>query len=134
VASCGSICLAPKRRERGDLLTSHPVLIRALIGAVLVAFLSGCYTIPFGSPPNQARLAQLRQGLSTPADVLLLLGEPRGDGAVRWTPSLAPQSVWYYEYVVLGSQRIDNKALLVFFDQDRYVGYLWFSSTNLVKE
>ncbi len=106
----------------------------ALVIFPLVAFVSGCVTIPFGSPPSHTRLGQLTQGQSTPADVLLLLGEPRGDGAARWTPSLAPQKVWYYEYVVLSSGRIDNKALLVFFDQDRYVGYLWFATMRVVKE
>ncbi len=109
-------------------------VVRAVIAVALGLCFGGCYTIPFGSPPRQGRLEQLKQGESTPADVLLLLGEPRGDGAVRWAASLTPQKVWYYEYVVLASQGIDNKALLVFFDEDRYVGYLWFSSTNLIKK
>ncbi len=116
-------------------MTSHAARILSTSFALgLVALLGGCVTIPFGSPPRQARLEQLKQGVSTPAEVLLLLGEPRGAGAVRWTPALAPQKVWYYEYVALSTQRIDNKTLLVFFDQDRYVGYLWFSSAKLVNE
>ena len=109
-------------------------VMRAFSIFALLSLVAGCVTLPFGSPPNQTRLERLKEGQSTAADVLLLLGEPRGDGAVRWTPSLAPEKVWYYEYVVLGFGRIDNKALLVFFDQDRYVGYLWFSTTKLVKE
>jgi len=96
--------------------------------------LGGCITtIPFGSPPRQEALERLKQGQSTPAEVLLVLGEPRGNGVVRWTPASRPGKVWYYEYVVLGSQRADTKILLVFFDQDRYDGYLWFSAASLVK-
>lgn len=109
-------------------------ILTACFALGFVALFGGCVTIPFGSPPRQARLEQLKQGASTPAEVLLLLGEPRGDGVVRWTPALVPQKVWYYEYVTLGIQRIYNKTLLVFFDQDRYVGYLWFSSAKLLNE
>ncbi len=117
-------------------MTCRPVgLARVLIALAFSLFLSGCrYTIPFGSPPRQARLEQLKQGQSTLTDVLLILGEPRGDGVVRWAPSLRPQKVWYYEYVVVGSERVETKILLMFFDQDRYDGYLWFSSASLVKK
>ena len=109
-------------------------LLEATIVLALATLLGGCVTMPFGSPARPGRLEQLKPGVSTAADVLLLLGEPRGDGAVRWTPSLAPQAVWYYEYVVLSTDRIDNQALLVFFDRERYAGYLWFSSLKVPNE
>ena len=109
-------------------------VLGATIALALAALLGGCVTMPFGSPARPGRLERLKPGVSTPADVLLLLGEPRGDGAVRWTPSQAPQTVWYYEYVVVSIDRIDNQALLVFFDHDRYAGYMWFSSLKVANE
>ena len=107
--------------------------MQGLLALVLPFVFGGCITtMPFGSPPRQGALERLKPGQSTAADVLLILGEPRGDGAVRWTPAVSSRKVWYYEYIEAGSGRADTKILLMFFDQDRYDGYLWFSSASLV--
>jgi hypothetical protein len=76
--------------------------------------------------------------VSTRADVLLALGEPRGYGVMRWTTALEPRQVWYYEYVrwqmLPGASSMDPSILLVFFTQDRYDGHLWFSTAKLIEK
>ena len=77
----------------------------------------------------------LRQ--STPEDVRAVLGEPTGDGAVMM-PMMdsKPRTVLTYYYnegrfaategTVSGDARL--MLLLIYFDNDRYDGYMWFSS------
>jgi len=106
----------------------------AAIGLASFSLLGGCLNpLPFGSPPRQARLEILKPGVSTTAEVLLTLGEPRGDGIVRWHASVPPMRVWYYEYIEAGFGKLETKILLVYVDQDRYMGYIWFSSDSLLK-
>jgi len=91
-------------------------------------------SIKYGSPPRTDRLATLTIGASTTADVLLALGEPRGRGVVRQSLDLPPRTIWSYEYTEAEGRRIGLKMLLVFFNQDRYDGYLWFSAAALVEK
>ena len=76
---------------------------------------------------------QLLIGRSSPEDVLAALGPPQGKGQVMLPIDPRPRAVWTYsvfEGFVLAEGRGDARALFlfVFFDQDRYDGYLWFSS------
>ena len=90
----------------------------------------------WGVLPRHERLGTLRPGVSSESDVLLALGEPRGQGVMRWTAALEPRRVWYYEYVAyaaMGPHALDPSILLVFFKQDRYDGYMWFSTAKLLK-
>ncbi|MBI2876416.1 MAG: hypothetical protein HYY20_06005 [Candidatus Tectomicrobia bacterium] len=103
---------------------------------ILLGLLGGC-ALPsrHGSPPRVDRLETLQYGISSRADVLLALGEPRGDGAARLSAALPPWKIWFYEYNELDGRRIGLKLLLVFFDdQERYNGHLWFSSAGIIEK
>lgn len=102
------------------------------VGLASVILLAGCMSIRYGSSPRTERLATLTTGVSSRADVLLALGEPRGRGVVRQSVDLPPRTIWCYEYTEAKGSRIGLKMLLVFFNQDRYDGYLWFSETVLL--
>lgn len=110
-------------------------LVLTLGGFILLCLLPGCMpTIKYGSPPLVNHLETLKTGTSSKTDVLMALGEPRGHGAARFTPDTALREIWYYEYTEVREQRISLKYLLVFFDNERYGGYLWFSSAGLMEE
>ncbi len=109
-------------------------LVLTLGGFILLCLLPGCMsTIKYGSPPLINHLETLKPGTSSKADVLMALGEPRGHGAARFTPDTALREIWYYEYTEFEEKRISLKFLLVFFDNQRYGGYLWFSSAGLLE-
>lgn len=80
------------------------------------------------------RLEALEVGMSTPADVLLVLGEPRGHGMARFPVESGPRTLWFYEYVVVTGSRIEAQTLLIFFREERYEGHLWFSSAHLLQK
>ena len=139
--SCGS----PMRGSQGlssmDSISetgrSSPVLLlaRMLVVFLLLGFLGGCATsLRYGSPPRVDRLGALKPGDSTTADVLLMLGEPRGRGATQFSPGLPPGRIWFYEYQEGDGKTFRLKILLVFFDRDKdlYAGHLWFSAASLL--
>jgi len=99
------------------------VLIFALAGA-------GCPTVRYGRVPPTARLeADLTPRVSTKADVLRVLGPPRGYGRAQLRAAGTPRDTWFYEAIVAppsGDVRI--KFLLVYFDGEVFDGYFWFSS------
>lgn len=102
---------------------------------IAASLLFGCATtMRVGTPPRTDRLKELTVGVSTVSDVLRALGEPRGSGAARNSVVLEPRKVLYYEYTEVEGQRIGLKLLLVFVRDDRYDGYLWFSSAQLIEE
>ena len=103
--------------------------ICAMLGLSLAGILAGC-TIKFGSPPGTNNLENLSVGVSSKADVLSALGEPRGNGVARLSREFAPRTIWFYEYVEapLTGKNIGLKILVVFFEQDKYDGHFWFSS------
>jgi len=115
----------------------------ARIGILLVAslLLAACslygtdasQTARYGFAPRIDRLQTLQKGVSTEADVLLALGEPSGRGAARLSPErAAPTQVWVYELRVVKGDTERQKSLMVFLDGQRYEGYLWFSSKELL--
>lgn len=83
---------------------------------------------------------ELKRGVSTKADVLLLLGEPDGTGALGGFERLrdaafkgkGPAHAWFYESfkstIGLDLQH-DQNVLLVFFEGDVFIGFFWFSNT-----
>lgn len=108
---------------------------RALVGLTFAGLLMGCTpTVKYGSPPRTDGLENLRRGVSSKADILLALGEPRGNGIVRHSVDRMPRRIWFYEYTEGESSRIDLKFLLVFFHEERYDGHLWFSSAQSLEE
>jgi hypothetical protein len=97
--------------------------------------LPGCATrIEIGSPPRVDRLEQLTPNKSTPNDVLLLLGEPKGHGYSRLGPDLQRQRVWSYEYMLAEGEKIRTTILMVFFSGDVYEGYWWFGDALELKD
>ncbi len=101
----------------------------------LLALAAGCsaptinigYRVPIGS------LDRLVSEKSSAADVRAALGEPRGHGAARYTKDQPLRKVWYYEFIQLKGDQFGINLLLVFFRDDRYDGYLWFSAKELLK-
>jgi hypothetical protein len=85
----------------------------------------------------------LKRGVSTKADVQSLLGEPNGYGH-SYLPALGehkpkPHEVWYYEDIESGDaeskqkviiMEIRQQILVIFFDQDKYDGFMWFTNAG----
>ncbi len=118
------------QRECGQLRRS---VARGLAGFALFGLLIGCApTMKYGSPPKTDRLAALQVGVSSTADVLLALGEPRGYGMTHLSADPSPRKIWFYEFTKVDGSRVDLTILLVFFGEERYHGHLWFSSAGLL--
>ena len=142
MASCGFPTPGwPLGSERGALLdqaghgTRRVGMAATFALLAFVGLLTGCTTTRrYGSPPRTDRLEVLRPAVSSPADVRLALGEPRGHGMARLAPDFTPRPIWSYEYTETEGKRIGLKILLVFFEEDRYDGYLWFSAAALLEK
>jgi hypothetical protein len=101
---------------------------------MLLTLLVGCAPIiKYGSPHEVDRLDSLNRGITSKADVLKAIGEPRGYGQVYLAPDLEPRKIWFYEYTEVQGKKIVIKILLVFFDEELYDGYLWFSSAQFLE-
>jgi hypothetical protein len=99
---------------------------------VALLSLSACaINAQFGAAPRIDRMSTLKRGESTEADVLLALGEPRGRGMARLSPTAAPRKVWLYELRRVQGTIGRQNVLLVFLDGERFDGYLWYSSNEL---
>jgi hypothetical protein len=83
----------------------------------------------FGRLPDVSRLeTALQPKVSTRSDVLGVLGEPRNTGGAMLPNHDAPRDMWVYYYEE-GSVEDDRRIFLfVFFLEDSYDGYMWFSS------
>jgi len=103
-----------------------------LVMAILISItLSACsIDIRAGRRPDVQLLEKnLRLRESTSAEVLRVLGEPFGKGKAM-IPVLqsTPKELWSYYYEEASMKDARRIFLFVFFDQDRYDGYMWFSS------
>ena len=117
-------------------------LARFLGLVILVSFSAACGAIQVraGNRPDVNLLeSSLRLGESTRAEVLATLGEPIGTGAARFPVDPRPDAgaMWsyYYEEDLLWDVLSPNPSavgrrifLFIFFDGDKYDGYMWFSS------
>ena len=126
------------------------------LGALFLLLL-GC-TFHYGSPPRTDRLDALKLGVSSKAEVMSVLGAPRGNGMLRHSANplqyvqrftedpgrpigLAvpvdfdptQRTMWFYEYQEGTTSRMDLKYLLVFFLGDVYDGHLWFSARSVLQ-
>jgi outer membrane protein assembly factor BamE (lipoprotein component of BamABCDE complex) len=111
---------------------------RLVVFLALILILAGCGTsIKFGRMPDTNSLTSLKQQVSTKGDVLNTLGPPRGYGSMRPYPYAGYYDLWFYEFSEakgITASEIKVKMLLVFFDKDKYDGYMWFSALeNLVE-
>ena len=120
----------PQSQRQGTL---RVCIVLCMVCLAIIPLLVGCAsTIKFGSAPRIDKLENFKLGISNKSDVLLSLGEPRGYGAGRFSSVPEPRGIWSYEYVVSDGKKGSLKLLLVFFEEDLYDGYLWFSASELV--
>lgn len=111
------------------------------ICALAVAlFSSGCSEIRYelGLRPDVSVLDQnLTIGKSTASDVRAALGVPNGNGEILIPVDTEPRETWSYYYEAGHIKAGDGGAvdanmrrifLFVYFDEEKYDGYMWFSS------
>ncbi len=114
---------------------------RSIVATALMALLAAGCAAQTTKTQAFSRIDQfesdLIRGITTKADVLLLLGEPDGSGALGGFDALrggAGQGAivsWYYERFdasILGGLVMEQDILLVFFEGDLVDGFLWFSN------
>jgi len=109
------------------LITRLLLFSIALMAATQI---TGCnINIRAGNKPNIATLeTTLKQGVSSEQDVIKALGSPVGKGREMLPFMDAPRTTWTYYYEE-GDLNDDRRLFLfVFFDNQRYDGYMWFSS------
>jgi len=102
----------------------------ALVAATALFLMAGCsIRVRMGYHPNIDALERtLRVGESTQSDVVLALGQPFGKGQLMFPTDPKPRTLWSYYYGEGDMEDARNLFLFVFFAQDRYDGYMWFSS------
>ena len=134
---CGTPQRCPRSarlNQRRNMPCSETRRIVLILGLVVSLGSMSCFpsTVRYGFPTQIDKLNTLTHGTSTSADIVLALGQPRGDGVARSTIEPTPRQIYYYEYVEAGtySGKIELSMLLVFVRDGRYDGHLWFSSAN----
>lgn len=120
----------------------HILLVAALAAAWLAPGFAtaakdelGARRAPFAAV--QRIETELKRGSSVKDDVRKLLGEPNGSGECFLPGQDAPREVWFYEDIeVTGSRSVPDavmvdlrqQILLVFFEGDKFDGYLFTSN------
>lgn len=95
---------------------------------------SACISLKYGSPLVTEGLEALQLGESTRADVLLALGQPRGNGSVRLRQDPEPRDIMFYEFIQTNGKNVELEILLVFMLEDAYDGSLWFASSERIRK
>jgi hypothetical protein len=114
-------------------ILGHWIMLRGLsaIAVVVCLFASACMDLKIrvGTRPDSAVLEErLHIGVSKSKDVLEALGMAYGKGKAMFPFHDSPKELWSYYYEE-GSLKDSRRIFLfVFLDQDRYDGYMWFSS------
>lgn len=82
----------------------------------------------------------LHRGVSTKMDVRQVLGAPTGTGGALMPFDPTPDDVWYYEDLELTDieslkrgtfqMTMRQQILLVFFEDDRFDGFMWFTNAG----
>jgi hypothetical protein len=102
-------------------------------------FLTGCgpMQVRAGKKPDVSVLQKsLQVGKSTQQDVRAVIGEPDGQGRSMFPWQDSPRTLWSYYYeegvIDMGGSGSDDRRifLFLFFDGDKYDGYMWFSNLN----
>jgi hypothetical protein len=70
----------------------------------------------------------LTRGVSKKSDVLFLLGEPDGSGGALFPTASNSNDVWYYEATKASLSNLDQRVLLIYFEEERFAGYQWFTN------
>ncbi len=97
---------------------------------ILSLSLAGCsMSFKYGRIPDTNSLTSLKQQVSTKGDVLNILGPPRGYGRMQPYQFTGEYDLWLYEFYETNTTgEVKIKMLLVFFDKEKFDGYMWFSS------
>jgi hypothetical protein len=87
-----------------------------------------------GSPPPVERLASLKPGVSTRAQVIATLGSPQGQGNALSSSRPEVQDLLVYQYIETDGQQVRTRNLLVFLGKqgELYQGYMWFRSGQVL--
>ncbi len=110
-----------------------PRLKKSYAAAVVAALslAAGCTNLQVraGIRPDPRLLeTEMTLGQSSSADVRRVLGEPFGTGKEMLPISSTPRDMWSYYYELGNLEDSRRIFLFVYFDKDRYDGYMWFSS------
>ena len=102
---------------------------KLIIVLVFSFFITACLNFSIGNKPNISALEdQLILGQSTSQDILIILGKPFAEGSEMFPFRSKPRKMYTYYYEE-GSLEDDRRIILfVFIADNRYDGYLWFSS------
>jgi hypothetical protein len=92
-------------------------------------FLTGCVNIAISRKPDVNALEQsLQIGESTRDDVRRVLGEPFGNGQSLYPWDGQVRETWIYYYAQATMNESHRLVLFVYFDQEKFGGYMWWSS------
>lgn len=124
------IALSGRDRRLKERTLPDARVALVILGIILCLLATGCnIQLRMGHRPNIDLLEKsLQVGVSTPADVLLALGEPFGRGKTMFPIDSKPRKMWSYYYGEGDLQDSRSTYLFVYFVEDRYDGYMWFSS------
>jgi len=118
------------QHQNHRLLTVMVKLLMILITLTAATQMTGCnINIRAGDKPNvEALETTLTQGKSSEQDVLKALGTPIGKGREMLPFMDAPRDTWTYYYEE-GDLNDDRRLFLfIFFANQHFDGYMWFSS------
>ena len=125
---CAAVDRHPRCRGGSGLAMQTSLISLALMCSILVGACADI-RVRVGSKPDTDVLERsLRVGESTRADVLAALGEPTGKGRAMLPINSKPRTMWSYYYEEGDLKDARRIFLFVYFDEDRYDGYMWFSS------
>lgn len=118
--------------RQASIIQSRIYTCILLLFLIFLSLLSnGCMDIHtrIGKRPNPDVLEKnLRIGQSSTSDILAALGEPYGKGREMLPIVQQPRTLWSYYYGEGDLKDSRQIFLFVFIKQDRYDGYMWFSS------
>lgn len=77
--------------------------------------------------------SKLIRGTSTKADVLKGFGKRNGSGTGLIPGDPMIREMWYYEDVKYSGSEANQKILLIYFKDDIYDGYMWFTNKSEIK-
>ena len=110
------------------------LLRRAILGVALMVLDACATSFHAGSPPPVERLAALKPGVSTRADVAATLGSAQGQGNALSSSRPEVQDLLVYQYIETDGQQVRTRNLLVFVEKQSglYQGYMWFRSGQVL--
>ena len=108
---------------------AHGLAFFFLVLTLLLVWNCGGPVMTFGRMPDTSKLeSSLKPEISTRAEVLEVLGSPRNSGGAMLPGHDSPRDMWVYYYEEGTMSDARRIFLFVFFLEDRYDGYMWFSS------